>query len=160
MQVLQGNKQVLNTQQHTWDSCDAVLSPLKSLFKMLAQFPSPHFWTAAISSLSSASDHGFLFLRGGRLPLAVEACASNPSIVGVIIWTDCFWTETGITMFVPWKEHADCDPSRGALDDRPVGILIVNGASIVELFGTFSLGKLEAMSTWPMNYQSDEPALE
>jgi hypothetical protein len=38
--------------------------------------------------------------------------------------------------------------SKGALDDGPLGIFIVNGASTVELFGRLeSLGKPEAIST-------------
>lgn len=113
---------------------------------MFAQFPSPHFCTAAISSISSASDHGFLFLRGGMLPLA-GPFASNTS-AGIAAGRACFGTATGTVMFVLCTEQVASEFSEGALDDRPLGIFIVNGASTIELVGRLdSLGKPEAIST-------------
>lgn len=133
--------------KRTWDSCEADLSPLKSPFKIFAQFPSPHFCTAAISSISSAADHGFRFFRTGWLPL-VDPFASNPSD---------FWTETGIVMFVPWMEPESREFSEGCLEDWPTGIFIVNGASTIELFGRLeSLGKPEAISTWTQYNNSQQ----
>jgi hypothetical protein len=81
------------------------------------------------------------------LPLA-DPFASNTSAGGAA-GRGCFWTETGTVMFVPCIEEVASEFSKGALDDGPLGIFIVNGASTVELFGRLeSLGKPEAISTW------------
>lgn len=51
-------------------------------------------------------------------------------------------------MFVPCIEQVASEFSRGALDDSPLGIFIVIGASTIELFGRLeSLGTPEAIST-------------
>lgn len=52
-------------------------------------------------------------------------------------------------MFVPCIEQVASEFSEGALDDQPLGIFIVNGASTIELVGKLhSLGKPEAINTW------------
>jgi hypothetical protein len=73
--------------------------------------------------------------------------ASNTS-AGIAACSGCFRTETGTVMFVPCIEEVAFEFSEGALDDGPLGMFIVNGASTVELFGRLeSLGKPEAIST-------------
>lgn len=53
-----------------------------------------------------------------------------------------------MVMFIPCIEQVASGFSEGALDDGPLGIFIVNGASTNELFGRLeSLGKAEAVST-------------
>lgn len=114
---------------------------------MFAQFPSPHFWTAANSSMSSAADHGFLFLRGGKLPLP-EPFVSNTSVEVATTGSGCLWTETGTVMLVPLR-LLDCGFSDEFLVGLPLGIFIVNGASMVNPFSKpESDVEPEAMSTW------------
>lgn len=151
------NKQMNNIEsvgltEKTWDSWLAVLSPLKSPFKIVVQFPTPYFSTAEISSKSSSSDHFFLFFRGAILLLAglIESTPSTFAAAEVVVaGRICFWTETGTVMFMPFAEAVGCEFSY-VLHDWPLGIFIINGASTVVPFRWLeSLGKPEAIRTWP-----------
>lgn len=125
----------------TWDNCEAVLSPLKSPFKMFAQFPSPHFSTAAISSRSSALDHGFLFFFWGKFPSIPPAEVAEDS--------GCFLTGAGRVISVPSSTEEACEFSAHPFCCWALGAFIDDGVSIVKLLGTAeSVGKPDAISTW------------
>lgn len=126
--------------KRTWDNCEAVLSPLKFPLNMFAQFPSPNFCTAAISSRSSDLDHGFLFFFWVKFP-------SNPP-ADETVRDGCFWTEYGMV-----EQDGASELSERPFNDWPFGIFVVKEASTVELFVIAnSLGKPEAISTWTRQY--------
>jgi len=119
-----------------------------SPFAMVAQFPSPHLWTAARSCMSSSSDHVFRFLLDAKLP-PTNPLDSIPSVGGTgCVGNVCLWTVTGKTMFVPCIKLEGCELSIRVLDEWQTGTFIVNGASIVELLGAESLSVREAIITW------------